>query len=101
MRRDGSEDGLERERVVCHVETITSADLETVANLARLKMSVRELGYEFEVEGVTSALNDLIDFCGLTSIILGRSPLVLERQPEQGEQALGVEEETHPGDLPL
>lgn len=101
VRRNGSADGLARKRLVCHVAAVTSADLATVGDLARLTMSVRELGYELEVEGVTSALAELVDFCGLTSVILGDSPLIRQGQPEEGEQALGVEEEAHPGDLPF
>jgi anti-anti-sigma regulatory factor len=74
-------------RVLCDVRSLP-ADAAAVDLLARLQLAARRHGGELRLSGASKALRELIAFCGLESA-LG----VLERQPEQREEPLGVEEE--------
>ena len=65
-------------------------DLETVDALARSLLSAKRQGGSLRLDGVCEELGQLLDFVGL-----GRE---MGREPEGGEQVLGVEEGVEPGD---
>ena len=71
-------------RVLCDVSSLP-ADAAAVDLLARLQLAARRHGSELRLCGASRALRELIAFCGLAG--------VLEREPEEREEALGVEEE--------
>ena len=75
-------------RVLCDVRSLP-ADAAAVDLLARIQLAARRHGGELRLSGTSKALRELIAFCGLDALLPGE----LERQPEQREQALGVEEE--------
>lgn len=66
-------------------------DLASLDLLARLRLR----GARFH--GVSPELRDLARFCGLARAL----GLEAERQPEEREEAGGVEEERHVGDPPV
>ncbi len=75
--------------------------LDAVDDVGRLALAVGRLGLTLVLSDVTPELGHLLDLAGLSNLTV----LVVEmdRQPEGGEQAVGVEdgqEEVHPGDLP-
>jgi hypothetical protein len=71
-----------------------SPDLATIEALCRLRLAVADRGYAVELRDASPGLRELLGLCGLD----GALPLVVEGQPEQGEQPVGVEEEVEPGD---
>ena len=73
-------------RVLCDVSSLP-ADAAAVDLLARLQLAARRHGSEIRLSGASAALHDLVAFCGLAG--------VLEGQPEQREEPLGVQEERH------
>jgi hypothetical protein len=77
-------------------------DAHAVDALARLQLDARRRGEQACVRGASSELKELLAFCGL-SFVLGveeASGVERERQPEEREDRLRVEEERHLGDLP-
>ena len=76
-------------RVLCDVRSLP-ANAAAVDLLARLQLAARRHGAELRLSGASRPLAELIAFCGLAG--------VLERQPEQREEPLGVEEERQLGD---
>ncbi len=73
---------------------VSSPDLGTVDAVSRLRMSVFHMGYLLRLRDATPELEELLTLCGLGD----SSFLVTERQPEQGEEPVGVEEEVEPCD---
>jgi hypothetical protein len=73
---------------------VSTVSLATVEALARLQLAARRRGLELRVLVASRELRELIDFCGLGSV-LGVEP---RRQPEEREERLGVEEEGELGD---
>jgi hypothetical protein len=69
----------------------SGSDMATVDSLAQLVLAARTLGLELRLTRAPSELRELVDFAGLGPA-LGLQP---GRQPEQREEALGVEEEGH------
>lgn len=86
--------------VVCDVGAITYPDAAALDALARLELTVRRHGRELRLRNVTSELQELIDLAGLGEVVRGSSRLVpeLQRQTEQREELLRVEEETDAAD---
>jgi anti-anti-sigma regulatory factor len=82
--------------VTCDMSAVSAPDLGTVDALCRLRMSVAPLGYVLRLREATTRLEELLSLCGLEG-----SFLVGEGQPEEGEEALGVEKEVEPGDAPF
>ena len=80
-------------RVLCNVSSLP-ADAAAVDLLARLQLAARRHGSELRLAGASQALRELIAFCGLESALPGE----LERQSEQREEPLGVQEERQLGD---
>jgi len=80
-------------RVLCDVSSLP-ADAAAIDLLARLQLAAHRHGGELRLSGASRALRELIAFCGLEAVLPGE----LERQPEQREGSLGVEEERQLGD---
>ena len=93
----------DRRELVCDVRLVGEPDLGTVAALARLRASGRELGWSLHLRYASSRLQELLDLCGLAEIIpvCEGSALVDQGQSEEGEQPRGVEEVVEPGDPAL
>ena len=81
--------------IVCDVGAL-APDAVAVEALARLQLGARREGVRLQLSGVTQEMRDLLAFCGLSDV-LGVEP---ERQPEEREDRLGLEEERHLGDPP-
>ena len=73
--------------VVCDVVGVTRPDAVTVDALARLRLTARRHGWDLVVGGAGPDLLGLLRLAGLTDVL----PQV-GREPEQREQADGVEE---------
>jgi hypothetical protein len=82
------------------VSQVKEPDLSTIAALARLRASGAGLACTVHLRYASPRLQELLDLCGLTDIlpVCDESPLVDERQTEQGEQSRRVEEVVEPGD---
>jgi len=65
-------------------------DLATVDALARLQLAGRRLGFDVRLTP-TEELLELLELCGLVEVLW---------QPEEREEAFGVEEERQLGDPP-
>ena len=63
--------------------------LGTVDALARLKLALRRVGLDFVLFDPPTELRELIDLAGLRDVL----GVEVERQPEEREQRVGVEEE--------
>ena len=74
--------------VLCDVRLLP-ADLAAVNALARLQLAARRHGSMLLLAGASDSLRALIDLLGLADALPG----VLERQAEQREDRLRVEEE--------
>ena len=85
------------EVLVCDVAALTHPNAGTIEALARLQLTARRLGREVRLRDPSRELRELVDLCGLEDV-LRVQPL---RQPEQREQALGVEERVEMGDPPV
>jgi anti-anti-sigma regulatory factor len=82
--------------VDCDLRHTRRADLRTVDALARAYVNARRLGARLRIVNASPELQELIAFAGLSDVLLGRS----ERQSEEREQALGVEERGEADDPP-
>lgn len=74
--------------------SVLEAELAAVDALARLALAVRRRGGWLRVSGASPELRELVELCGLTE----RLGVERERQPEEREQPLGVQERVDPGD---
>lgn len=79
--------------VVCDVGGLGPPGLGVVDLLARLQLTARRAGGRIRLRDADPALHALLDLVGLG--------FEVERQPEQREPALGVEEAVEPGDPAL
>jgi len=79
--------------VVCDVGGL-APDIASVDVLARLQLAARRVDLEIRLRHASSDLLELIAFAGLRDVLR----VELERQPEEREQRLGVEEEGELGD---
>jgi hypothetical protein len=70
------------------------ADLATANALARAHVNVRRAGGRLRLVNAAPELRELLDFLGIGDVLLGRG----ERQAEEREQTLGVEERREPDD---
>jgi hypothetical protein len=82
--------------IVCDVERVV-ADAATVDALARLQLNARRIGLELRLRNASKELLDLIGLCGLDEVLR----VELQRQAEEREDPLGVEEERELGDPPV
>ena len=72
-------------------------DLGTVNVLARMQLAAKRCGASLRIRHATGGLVELIEFTGLSDVLR----VEMERQPEQREDALGVEEERQLRDPPV
>lgn len=72
------------------------ADLRLVDALARLRLEAARSGYRVTLAHAPPELAELVELAGLSETL----GLELERQPEEREEALGVEEEGQLADPP-
>ena len=72
-------------------------DLATANALARAHVNARRLGACLHVVNVSPELQELIAFLGVRDVLLGRR----QRQAEEGEEPLGVEERREADDPPV
>jgi anti-anti-sigma regulatory factor len=79
--------------VDCDVSHVRRADLETVCALARAQLNARRRGTRLRLVNVPPELEELIVFAGLASVLLGP-----QRESEEREQAVGVEERVEADD---
>ena len=74
--------------IVCDVGS-TAPDATTVGALARLQLNARRLGQEVRLSHVSSELQELLDFVGLSEVLRVEPG----GQAKEGEQRVGIEEE--------
>ncbi len=82
-------------RVVCDVGALVDADAVAVDALASLQLTAVRLGCVLRLRSASPELQELLAFMGLADVLLR---LEVERQVEEREQRLGVEEERELGD---
>jgi anti-anti-sigma regulatory factor len=83
--------------VDCDVSHLRTADLAVVDTLARAHLNARRRGIRLLFTNASPQLRELIAFTGLADVLLGR----LEREPEEREEAVGVEEGVEADDPPV
>lgn len=82
--------------IVLDCSCLRASDATEVDRIARLHLTLRRHGYDLRLRNPSSSLRELICFCGLDGVLCVEP----EREAEQGEQPLGVEEERELGDAP-
>ena len=82
--------------IVCDVSSL-AADAATVDALARLQLTARRCGHELALARVSEELDKLLAFAGLAAVLRVEP----EREAEEREQRLGVEEERELDDPPV
>ena len=89
--------------VVCDVGALRAWDLDTVDALARLALDARRLGCRIALLRAPPDLPGMLALVGLGAILpcCGDSVLEGQRQPEQREEPLRIEEERDAGDPPV
>ena len=89
--------------VVCDVAELVRPDLAAVDALARLQLTARREGAQIRLRHVDERLRELLKMAGLCDVVaLGAElPLEARGEPEEREQAGGVEEEGDSGDLTI
>jgi anti-anti-sigma regulatory factor len=85
-----------RRPVVCDLSALGDADAETIDLLARLRLAARRQDRPLRLLHASPALKDLIAFAGLDSVLRVEP----ERETEEREDPLGVEEERQLDDPP-
>ena len=78
----------------CDVSHVRRADLATVDALACASLDARRLGTRLRFVNASPALQELIAFLGLGEVLLWRA----ERQAEEREERVGVEERVESDD---
>jgi anti-anti-sigma regulatory factor len=82
------------EPIILDVGSLRRADTATIGTLALLRLVAREGGLDLRLARARPELCALIEFLGL-----GRAlPVEPGREPEQGKEPLGIEEERELGD---
>ncbi|WP_213452354.1 STAS domain-containing protein [Rhizomonospora bruguierae] len=82
--------------VVCDVSAVVEPSVVTLDALARLRLTARRLGADIRVYPAHARLGQLLALTGLGAVL----PLARQRQAEQREQPLDVEEVGDPADPP-
>lgn len=85
--------------VVCDVHGLR-ADIGAIDALARLALTARRLGGRISLRGASEDLLRVVAFCGLRAV-LPLGGVQAQRQAEEREQALGVEERVDRRDAPV
>ena len=73
---------------------MSTVSLDAVEALARLQLAARRKGLDLRLHVVSRELRDLIELAGLTDVLRVEP----QRQAEEREERLGVEEEGELGD---
>ena len=81
--------------IVCDVAEAVRPDASFVDALARLQLTARRSGCELRFRHVSDELQGLIALMGLDEVLR----LEAERNAEEREEVLGVQEESDPRDL--
>jgi hypothetical protein len=81
-------------------------DLATVDHLCRIAFHARRLGLRLRLRGVSDELHELLELAGVCGVCgcdapAGRLRVEAQRQPEEREELLRVEEERDAGDAPI
>jgi anti-anti-sigma factor len=86
--------------VICDVGALGDIDAATLDALARLQLAAKRAGREFRLQGASDELQALLTLAGLRTVLPlhHRSTIQPQRQIEEGEEALGVEEGIEPDD---
>ena len=84
------------EKFWCDVRALP-ADAAALDALARLQLAASRAGCELRLCHASAELRCLISFCGLDEVLR----VEVERQPEQREERLRVQEERQLGDPPV
>ena len=79
--------------VSCDVHGVVRPDIGTVGALARMALGSKRLGCQLELRRTRQDLLELLALTGLDVLAVE-----VRREPEEREEALGVEEERDPGD---
>ena len=87
---------MRRTKLVCDTTALRDADLGTVADLARLQLAARRLSLDVVLRNASDSLIELVAFVGLAEVLCVET----QRQPEEREQRLRVEEERELDDPP-
>jgi hypothetical protein len=82
--------------IVCDLSALGDADAETIDLLARLQLAARRQDRPLRLLHASPVLQDLIAFAGLESVLCVEP----QREAEEREDSLGVEEERQLGDSP-
>ena len=95
--------GRDPDLVLCDVRGVVDPDVVAVEALARVQLTARRLGHRIRLRHASRELQALLVLTGLCDVVPLYEELSLEQkgESEEGEQALGVEEEADPGDLPV
>jgi hypothetical protein len=80
---------MARRFVICDCARIRDPKLATIDQLARLELAARQLGCQLQLRHANAAVLELIELAGLADVLR----VEVEREPEEGEQPGGVEEE--------
>ncbi len=89
----------EADVVLCDVGALVDVDAAAIDALARLQLTARRLGGRLRLRHASGELRELLALAGLADVCGLR--LEPQRQAEEREQPLGVEEEGELGDLPV
>jgi hypothetical protein len=76
--------------IVCDLSALGDPDAETIDLLARLQLAARRHGRTLRLLHASAALVDLIAFVGLDAVLRVEP----RREAEEGEDPVGVEEES-------
>ena len=88
---------MARTAVILDCSCLPGLDAAEIDVLARLQLALARHGCCLTLSRPTGSLCELLRFCGLADVLA----LELERQPEEREELLRVEEERQFGDAPI
>ena len=100
-------EGCDADPVPCDVGGLDDLDALTIDALARLQLTALRRGRRLGFGDACDELRDLVEFLGLRDVLPCAAPCAdasafePSGQPEQWEQALGIEEERDPRDRPV
>ena len=88
--------------VICDVGGLVHVDAVTVDALARLQLTALRLGRRLQLRQASAELQGLLGLLGLSAALPLESRVSFQpqRQPEEGEQRLRVQEKRHAADPP-
>lgn len=84
--------------VICDARAL-AADLQVLDALARLCLTGQQVGCRIRIRDASEALVELACWLGLDRVLFEPSAFEAERQTEQREQPLGLQEEDDAADL--